>query len=209
MSIHLRYMASGPGAFIITVGLGLMMVNLIKVSFVPQEKPEKLGFEINFIPIDEPLIKRQDPPILLKIPPPPSPTKLDIADTDVVIIDWTPMVGKIPDPKPIKIDRGEPFEMLNGDMDEQPIVRIPPVMPMRAEKSGHCKMRFAVSPQGQPFNIIATYCTSSIFKRASIKSVGKWKYNAKVVDGSAVVRRGVETKITFNLTGDRGRRIPE
>ena len=82
-------------------------------------------------------------------------------------------------------------------------------MPPRAEKSGHCKVRFDVSPEGAPFNVQATYCTQSLFERASIKSVQKWKYNPKIVDGRAVARSGVESKITFKLTDERGRMIPE
>jgi len=88
-------------------------------------------------------------------------------------------------------------------------VRIPPIMPPRAEKSGHCKVRFDVSPEGQPFNVVTTFCTQSVFKRPSTKSVQKWKYNPKIVDGRATARKGVETKITFRLADERGNIIPE
>ena len=70
-------------------------------------------------------------------------------------------------------------------------------------------MRFDVSPEGAPFNINALMCTSSVFKRASIRNVGRWKYNPKIVDGRAVSMHGVETTIRFNLTDERGRIIPE
>ena len=82
-------------------------------------------------------------------------------------------------------------------------------MPPRAERSGHCKVRFDVSPEGQPFNIVSTYCTQSLFERASIKSVQKWKYKPKTVEGRSVARSGVESKITFRLTDERGKLIPE
>ena len=52
-------------------------------------------------------------------------------------------------------------------------------MPPRAEKSGHCKVRFDVSPEGTPFNIDAYSCTQSVFKRESIKATSKFKYNPK------------------------------
>jgi len=96
-----------------------------------------------------------------------------------------------------------------SDRDAQPLVRIPPIMPPRAEKSGHCRVRFDVSPEGAPFNVITTYCTSKVFDRASTKSVQKWKYNPKIVDGRPVSRTGVESKITFRLTDERGKIIPE
>jgi len=82
-------------------------------------------------------------------------------------------------------------------------------MPPRAGKSGHCRMRFDVSPTGVPFNVIATICTDSVFERSSIKSVQRWKYNPKIVDGRAVVRSGVENKITYRLHDERGNIIPE
>jgi protein TonB len=39
--------------------------------------------------------------------------------------------------------------------------------------------------------------------------VTKWKYNPKIVDGRSVARMGVESKITFRLTDERGKIIPE
>ena len=65
------------------------------------------------------------------------------------------------------------------------------------------------SPVGAPFNVITTFCTQRLFERATIKSVQRWKYNPKIVDGRAVARNGVENKVTYRLTDERGRIIPE
>lgn len=208
MTILIRYIASGPGAVAVTVGLGLLMANLIKVSFIPQEKPEDLSYEINAVPIDDPVTERLDPPILKEVLPPPPAPRDEFEPTSLPVTEWVAIVGDVPDPKPIKINNG-PVSLSISDREEQPIVRIPPTMPPRAQKSGHCNMQFDVSPAGQPFNIMATYCTASLFKRASVKSVGGWKYNAKIQNGTAIVRRGLETQITFTLTDERGRKIPE
>jgi len=89
------------------------------------------------------------------------------------------------------------------------LLRMKPVMPPRAEKSGHCRVRFDVTPDGQPFNVNAHYCTQSVFKRATIKSVERWKYQPKIAAGLPVSRHGVEAKITFKLADDAGRLIPE
>ena len=107
-----------------------------------------------------------------------------------------------------QIDRNK-FKIVVSDRDAQPLVRIPPIMPPRAELSGHCKVRFDVSPEGAPFNVEATYCTQRLFKRAATKSVQKWKYNPKIIDGVPVMRSGIENKITFNLTDERGNVLPE
>jgi len=51
-------------------------------------------------------------------------------------------------------------------------------------------------------------CTSSQLRSATVKSVQKWKYNPKIVDGRAVSRSGVESKIRFDLQDERGRKLP-
>jgi len=65
-----------------------------------------------------------------------------------------------------------------------------------------------VSPQGKPFNVVTTLCTSSQLKNATIKSIQKWKYNPKIVDGRPVARSGVRTKVEFRLQDERGRNLP-
>lgn len=93
--------------------------------------------------------------------------------------------------------------------DAYPLVRIPPIMPPKATQSGHCKLQFDVSPNGTVENIRSTYCTESLFEAASIKSLSKWKYRAKVENGKAVTRKDAKTKISFRLTDICGRIKPE
>ncbi len=116
--------------------------------------------------------------------------------------------GATPQFEPPKIDR-QSFKIRVGDRDAQPLVRIPPTMPTRAERSGHCRLRFDVAPSGAPFNVMATHCSEKLFERDSIKSVQKWKYIPKIVDGQAVGRSGVETKVTFRLVDEYGNIVPE
>jgi len=70
-------------------------------------------------------------------------------------------------------------------------------------------MRYDVSPEGVPFNVIATKCTESVFESASVRSVKKWKFNPKIVNGRAVGRSGVENKVSFRLMDEYGVIIPE
>jgi len=107
-----------------------------------------------------------------------------------------------------QIDRNN-FNENVSDRDALPLVRIPPIMPTRADRSGHCKVRFDVSPDGTPFNIEAISCSQTLFKLPSVRSVRNWKYNPKIVNGRTVSRSGVETKISFRLTDERGNLIPE
>jgi len=95
-----------------------------------------------------------------------------------------------------KVDR-QSFKIQISDRDVQPLLRIPPIMPVSADKSGHCTLRYDVNSEGIPVNVIATKCTESIFESASVKSVKKWKYNPKIVNGRAIGRSGVESKVSF------------
>ena len=95
------------------------------------------------------------------------------------------------------------------DADVKPCVRVPPVMPAQATKSGHCKMIFDVSKIGRPTNIRATQCTEPHFENPSIESVSWWFYNPKVERGTAVSALNIESKMSFRLTNEDGKIIDE
>lgn len=102
-----------------------------------------------------------------------------------------------------------PQKIAIRDKDAQPLVRIPPTMPTKAKRSGHCLVTFDVDKSGQPVNIATTYCTEKKFKRPSVKSVQKWKFFPKKVGGRAAIRSSVETKVRFTLKDKCGVIIPE
>jgi len=209
MNILARTIISGPAAFVITTGLALIMAKMIYVPFVAlPDKPEEMSYTVNPEIKDEVIIKKKPKAELIRVIPPPAPPVIErpvpvppshpIADPDIV----TPIFDKIVlDPQTVTL--------IIADKKERPITRFEPIMPPRAEKSGHCNVRFNLTAQGQPFEIVTTYCSQSIFKRPTIKAVQKWRYNPKIKNGAAVARRGVETLITFNLTDERGFLIPE
>ena len=204
-----RWLIGIPAAAIVTVGLFLLMMALIAAEFKPAEKLENASFEINPTVEDIKVIKRETKVDKVKKvitpPPPPQIERQQAAKPQERIAS---LEGAIPEFEAPKIDK-QNFKIAVSDRDAQPLVRIPPIMPPRAEKSGHCRVRFDVSPEGAPFNVTTTYCTQSLFERATIKSVQRWKYNPKIVDGRAVARKGVENKVTYRLTDERGRIIPE
>ena len=99
-----------------------------------------------------------------------------------------------------------------SDRDAQPLVRIPPIMPTRfmqsSEFSGYCNAKFDVSPEGAPFNVRTTYCTSTMLERSTVRSVQKWKYQPKIVNGNPVARSDVESKVNYHLADERGNVLP-
>ena len=205
----IRWIVGIPLAALVTVGLFVLMMVLIAEEFKPQEKLANASFEINPQVEDIKVIKRETKVDQVKkvITPPPPPT-IERQQAAKPTERIASLEGAIPEFEAPKIDR-QNFKIQVSDRDAQPLVRIPPIMPPRAERSGHCKVRFDVSPEGAPFNVVATYCSQKLFERSSIKSVQKWKYNPKIVDGRSVSRSGVESKITFRLTDERGKIIPE
>ena len=204
----LRWFAIVPAA-IVTVFLFVLMMSLISEEFKPQDKLDLQAFEINPQVEDLKLLERETKITeIKKIETPPPPPQIERQKADRPAEPIASLEGAVPEFEPPKIDRSQ-FQITVSDRDAQPLVRIPPNMPPRAEKSGHCKVRFNVSPDGAPFDVVATYCTQSLFERPTIRSVQKWKYNPKIQDGRPVGRSGVESRITFQLSDDRGNIIPE
>ena len=207
-----RYGAVLPLAALTTIGLSLTMASLIATEFTPQDKSETAEFEINPVVKDIPnTIQR----VVLELPDPvevpPPPPKLPIAK---VAITEAPVVD-VPGKK-VEIDLEElvfnPWsDVTIFDKDPTPILRIPPVFPNRFSQgnvSGYCRVRFDISPDGKPYNVVATICTNRQLERPTIRSVQKWKYTPEIQNGHAVKRSGVETTIRFDLKDEHGKVLP-
>jgi len=193
----------------VTCLIGLGMAAMIKSEFTPQDKAESLAFEINPQVIDPPVIKRTEKlPEIKRVETPPPPPMIERRKASKPTERIADIKGSIPVFTPPKITRSL-TAITVSDRDPQPLVRIAPIMPPRAEKSGHCRVRFNVSAEGAPYDVKATYCTQSLFERATIKSVTRWKFNPKIVNGRPVAMTGVENKVTYRLTDERGQLIPE
>lgn len=205
-----RYALSMSLAGALTFALGVTMAVMIKTNFTPDEKIVAQAFEIN-----PEIVDLAPPKRTLKVEslkkvdvPPPTPrieTAAKVKPSEPIVPieadisrDWTPPV----------INTAGPIIRI-ADSDEQPLYRAEPIMPPRAERSGHCVMRFDVSADGAPYNISAASCSQNLFEKPSVKAVSKWKYKAKVVSGNRVARTGLTTRISFNLTDERGNLIPE
>ena len=209
MTVIRRTALVGLPALAVTAGLFALMQGLISEEFAPEDVVEIAEIDINprveELVVAERTVEFRE---LQRVETPPPPPAIDAPKADKPSEPVAAMGGAVPDfPRP-QISRTA-FEVVIDRKDAQPLVRIPPQMPPRAEKSGHCKVRFNVSPEGQPFDVQATYCTERMFESPSVRSVQKWKYNPKIQDGRPVGRTGVESKITFRLTDERGQLIPE
>ena len=94
------------------------------------------------------------------------------------------------------------FGLAVSDGDYLPIVKVEPVYPRRAMSrgmSGHVIVEFTVTRTGTVRDPFVVESTSSIFERAALAAVLKFKYKPRVVDGEPIEVAGVQNKITFVL----------
>ena len=187
MSALRRTLAVGAPAIVITAGLFVLMQQLVAEEFTPEDTVAIAELEI---------IEKQPTPPSVEAPKSAKPKNpIATMPDDANVFEWT-----TPDVKATLATRPS---------FEPHLIRIPPQMPPSAERSGHCQMRYNVDLKGQPFDVVATYCTEPIFEGPSVQSVRGWRYPPKIQDGRPVGRTGVESKISFRLTDERGNIIPE
>lgn len=94
-----------------------------------------------------------------------------------------------------------------------PLVRTPPIMPPRAERSGHVVVKFDLTDTGLPINISKVSASSEVFVKSALKSVEGWRYSAvadKTDEGyDPEARKGLTNVITYRLSDVDGSLIPE
>lgn len=94
-----------------------------------------------------------------------------------------------------------------------PILRVPPIMPPRAERSGHVIVKFDLSETGLPINITKVSASSEVFVKSALKSVKGWRFSSVEdmlgEDYDPKNRQGIVNTITFRLSDQNGKIIPE
>lgn len=209
MGSLVRWLIGLPAAALVTIGLFVFMTVIIAGEFEAKEKSAAANFEINPTVEDIKLVVRETKvKEIRKVITPPPPPQIERQQANVPTVPIASLEGDIPKFETPKIDR-QSFKIAVSDRDAQPLFRMGPIPPAKAERSGHCKMRFDVSPEGSPFNVDAYYCSDRVFERSSTKATTKFKYAPKMLDGRAVAMRGVETTIRYRILDDRGNEIPE
>jgi protein TonB len=90
-----------------------------------------------------------------------------------------------------------------SDRDVVPLVRVEPQYPMSAKQrgvEGWVELEFTITAAGTVANIVVTASNpGTVFNRSAVNAVSKWKYNPKIVNGTAVDRPGVRQRIRFEL----------
>ena len=158
-----------------------------KLEFVRVKRNEALNTE-DFTP--------EKPPKPPETPPETPPQDMDNIDPTA------PSINVAPPTVSADTSIGGPGGMNIAEGDYLPIVRVAPVYPARALSrglEGYVDMAFTVTTTGTVRDPVVLFSTSSLFERAAIRAVLKFKYKPRVVDGVPVDVPNVKTRITFKI----------
>ena len=158
-----------------------------QLDFVRVRRNENLNVE-DYTP--------EKPPKPPETPPETPPQDMDNIDPSA------PTISVAPPSVATETSIGGPGGMNIAEGDYLPIVRVAPVYPARALSrglEGYVDMSFTVTTTGTVKDPVVVFSTSSLFERAAIRAVLKFKYKPRVVDGVPVDVPNVKTRITFKI----------
>ena len=196
-----RYAISIVVGSIVTVSLLFVMQLLIVTGKQALTKPRE-RFQLEFVRVkrNENLnvedVVPEKPPKPPETPPETPPQDMDNINPDA------PKISIAPPAVSNTQDIGGPGGMNIAEGDYLPIVRVAPVYPARALSrglEGFVDLMFTVTTAGTVKDPVVIQSTSSLFERAAIRAVLKFKYKPRVVDGVPVEVPGVKTRISFML----------
>lgn len=196
-----RYVFSVAIGTIVTLSLLFVMHLLIVTGKQALTKPrDRANLEFVRVKRNESLnieeVIPEKPPKPPETPPEAPPQDMDNIDPDA------PSVSIAAPQVDTNTDIGGPGAMNIAEGDYLPIVRVAPVYPARALSrglEGYVDMSFTVTTAGTVKDPVVMFSTSSLFERAAIRAVLKFKYKPRVVDGVPVEVPNVKTRITFQI----------
>ncbi|WP_371395488.1 energy transducer TonB [Fretibacter rubidus] len=116
--------------------------------------------------------------------------------------------GKLAEAEQAGVCKCWPYDEMRADAPI-PAVRFPPIMPRSAKRSGHANVRYDVDDSGKVTNATIINSTEAVFERNSLKCVESWDFEPLQTDDDPETRKGLVTKISYRLTDEKGRIIPE
>ena len=196
-----RYAFSIVIGVVVTLSLLFLMQLLIVTGKEALVKPrDRANLEFVRVRREETLnldeFTPEKPPKPPETPPETPPQDMDNIDPNA------PTINVAPPTVNTDAQIGGPGGMNIAEGDYLPIVRVAPVYPARALSrglEGYVDLSFTVTTTGTVRDPIVMFSTSSLFERAAIRAVLKFKYKPRVVDGVPVDVPNVKTRITFKI----------
>jgi protein TonB len=197
----LRLLGVSLIAATVTFALFWVMQALIGVAGeLLEDKPSPIVDFVRLKRDTEPETKKREIPDRKQPEQPPPPPQINFSEN----LNPDDAVGVIvPD-----VDVG--LELASADLgtggsdrDVVPLVRVEPQYPMSAKQrgvEGWVELKFTITAAGTVANIVVTASNpGTIFNKAAVQAVSKWRYNPKIENGTAVDRPGVRQRIKFEL----------
>ena len=191
-------------ACIVTFGLFWAMQALIGMSGQLKEGGPAPSIEFVRLKRDStPEEKKREPPKREKPEQQPPPPEMDLAknmNPSDAVGEIMPMADTA-----VELEKASSLGAGGGDRDVVPLVRVDPQYPPQAKQrriEGWVDVEFTIGPAGtvvDPKVIGAD--PPGIFEQATLRAVRRYRYNAKIVDGVAVARHGIQLRIRFKLAG--------
>ena len=186
----------------VTFGLFWTMQALIGVSGELEEASASPSIDFVRLKRDRPIeTKKRQPPQREKPDQPPPPPEMNLAQN----MKPSDAVGEIiPMAETgVELEKATSLGAGGGDQDVVPLVRVDPQYPPQAKQrrvEGWVDIEFTIGTAGtvsDPRVIGAS--PPGVFERSALRAIRRWRYNPKVVDGTAVERPGVQVRIRFEL----------
>lgn len=205
----------GGGAAMLRLGAGIIIAGAVTaVLFWTMQylistadstlDQARRGHVVDFVRVEreERVQRRQrkpEKPPAPEAPPPEPPTpKLDPIKPTAQRIE----VARVPVGTDIRLSSG--FNLGAAEGDFLPIVKVEPPYPRRAIArgiEGFCVVEYTVTATGtvRDVQVVEDQCTSTLFRRPSVKAAEKFKYKPRIVDGRPVAVPGVRNRFTYRL----------
>lgn len=199
--MELRLLAVSFGAAAVTFALFWVMQALIGVAGEMLE--EKPALVVDFVRLKRdttPETKKREIPDRKPPEQPPPPPQMDFSQN----LNADDAIGALlPAVDPMVELASSDFGTGGSDRDVVPMVRVEPQYPMSAKQrgvEGWVELMFTITRTGTVADIVVTASNpGTVFNRAAVQAVSKWKYNPRIENGTAVDRRGVRQRIKFQL----------
>jgi protein TonB len=171
--------------------------NLKMVEFVRLKRETQLQTKDRKIP-DKPPPKKQPPPPSMQVAQ-TSISQQKIPDLAIPNLDLPLQTSRFSGPVVGGLQMGK------GKISTNliPLVRIPPRYPMRAASrkiEGWVKVEFTITTTGTVKGAkVVESQPNTIFDRAALKAIVRWKFKPKTIDGEAFEQRALQV-LQFNLS---------
>mgnify|MGYP001087980988 CR=1 FL=1 len=198
-----RLLATALPAAVLTFGIfvGMKLMLDEEVSPIAQaESPRVL--KVDMAPEKDDLEIERRPATMPDLPsPPPPPAKFAATASDIQL-DPIVFTGGAPEPlgrTPLKNFIPNPVAI--GDRVAQPVTQPLPDYPMRALErgiSGTCEVRFDLTPQGKPYNVVPD-CSNSVFEQSAKRAVSRTDFLPQIRNGQALEQKNMIFPLVYKI----------